>query len=251
MRLKKNGYKAVVDTVYVSDKGKRRFHYLLMPEPVKVTITTNVPAAQLTVDGRSERITGQRKVLFLTPGMHVVSVSKKGFTRSEQSVNLRANQAQNIAFNLLPLKGKIAVLVLPWGNIYLDGQLKKRETNIREYFVLPAGKHTLKITHPTFGECREIIEVQPDTTLSFVYNFKVPQPVRVLAFDETNRPQYAQILVDGKAMNQYTPGIVKLSLGKHQVFVRKKGFTVIGQPKSVMVLPDKALVLKFRLRKNP
>ncbi len=250
VKLKKQGFHTLKDTVYVSDKGKHHFEYLLIPKPVEVTVTVNVPSAQLIVDGRKTSISGKQKRLSLKPGMHVVAVIKKGFVKREKTIHLQANVPQNISFNLLPLKGQIAVLVLPWGDIYLDGQLKKRESNIRERFVLPAGKHILKVTHPVFGECTQTIEVRPDTTLSYVFNFKKLQTLRVLAFDETGHPQYARIIVDGKAIDQYTPGMIKLSLGSHEISVYKEGFTVVGQAQKVMVVPDKARVIKFQLRKN-
>lgn len=250
VRLKKSGFQALTDTIFVTAKGKHHFNYVLLPKPVKLTITANVNSVRLTVDDRNIRLPGKSKTLALSPGVHAVSVAKAGFSPKEKTVTLKVNSPQRLFFNLVPLKSKLQILVLPWGNIYIDSQLKKQESNIRETFVLPVGKHTIKITHPVFGQCEQTVDLKPDSTLSLVYNFKKAEAIRILAFDSANKPQYAQIMVDGKLVDQYTPGIVKLTIGQHQISVRKDGFTVVGGNRNLMILPGKSLILKFLLRKE-
>ena len=250
VRLKKSGFQTLIDTVFVTAKGKHHFNYILLPKPVKLTVTTNVNSPHVTVDGNNIRFTGKNKTLALPPGLHVVSVNKAGFASQQKSVTLKANAPQRLSFNLVPRKSKLQILVLPWGNIYVDGQLKKKESNIRETFVLPVGKHSIKVTHPVLGQCEQTVNLKPDSTLSLIYNFKKPETIRILAFDTSAKPQYAQIIVDGKPVDQYTPGVVKLTIGRHQISVHKEGFTVVDGNREVMVLPDKNLILKFRLRKN-
>ncbi len=250
VRLQKSGFQTLIDTVFVTAKGKHHFNYVLLPKPVKLTITTNVNSAHLLVDGQKFRLSGKSKTLTLLPGLHVVSVNEAGYASQQKSIKLKVNTPRRLSFNLIPLKSKLQILVLPWGNIYIDGQLKKKESNIRETFVLPVGKHSIKVTHPVLGQCEQTVNLKPDTTLSLIYNFKKPEPIRILAFDTSAKPQYAQIIVDGKPVDQYTPGVVKLTIGRHQISVHKEGFTVVDGDREVMVLPDKNLILKFKLRKN-
>ena len=240
------GYATQVDTIFVTAKSKHRFHYLLIPKPVKLVVRTNISGAQLTVDGKPSQLMGKNKSLALKPGLHVLAVTKPGYTTQEKTVTLKPNVPKSVTFHLQPLKTKLKILVLPYGNIYIDGKLLKRETNIRETFILPVGKHTLKITHPVFGTCVQSVALKPDSTTSLVFDFKKPEAVRVLAFDESGKPQYAQIIVDGKPFNQYTPGLVKLTIGKHQISVRKEGFAVAEGNSEIMVLPNTQPILKFK-----
>ncbi len=250
VKIAKTGYQSQTDTIFVTTKSKHRFNYLLLPEPVTLTVRTNIANSQLKVDGHSYKITGKSKSLPLKPGSHALFVQKHGFSSAQKIITLKANTPMTVTFNLKPLKSKLNVLVLPWGNISIDGKLRKRESNIRETFVLPVGRHKLKVEHPDYGICTQVVNLTPDSVTSLVFDFNKPVPVRVVAFDQSGNPQYAQILVDGKATDQYTPGLIKLSIGRHQISVRKKGFLVENNAQIIMVLPNKNPLLKFKLFKE-
>jgi hypothetical protein len=61
---------------------------------------------------------------------------------------------------------ELRVTVVPWGSIYIDGQLVVRETDVRQTFTLPPGPHTIAAEHPTLGRTEATIDLIPGSTRS-------------------------------------------------------------------------------------
>ncbi len=247
--LNKAGYFPLRDTVLALVQGKHRFSYVLKPEPVRVNLRVKNTPAVLFVDGAKKGIVRGASTSFtLAPGPHLIKLEKDGYHSLEKSVNVQVNTPLTLNFTLQPLKATLHVLVLPWGNIYIDGKLRRSETNVRESFELSAGPHRIKVTHPKHGYCQETIRLKPDGQLSLVYDFNKPVAVKVLAFDEQGHAQYARIVVDDQVSDQYTPGMVNVPLGEHRISVQKQGFIVKNGVKEVMVTPSFVGPIKFILK---
>lgn len=56
---------------------------------------------------------------------------------------------------------ELTVSVVPWGSIYVDGQLVARETDVRQTFTLPPGRHTVAAEHPTLGRTETTVDLRP------------------------------------------------------------------------------------------
>jgi hypothetical protein len=56
---------------------------------------------------------------------------------------------------------ELVVSVVPWGSIYVDGQLVARETDVRQTFTLPPGRHTIAAEHPTLGRTETTVDLRP------------------------------------------------------------------------------------------
>ncbi len=247
--LNKAGYYPLRDTVLALAQGKHRFSYVLKPKPVRVDLRVKNAPAVLFVDGVKKGVVrGASTSITLAPGPHLIKLGKEGYHSLEKSVNVQVNTPMTLNFTLQPLQATLHVLVLPWGNIYIDGELQKSETNIRESFKLNAGSHRIKVTHPKHGYCEETIRLKPDEALNLVYDFNKPVDVKVLAFDTQGRAQYARIVVDDRLTDQYTPGMVAVPLGKHRISVQKQGFMVENGAKELMITPSFSRPIKFILK---
>ncbi len=247
--LNKAGYYSLRDTVLALVQGKHRFSYVLKPKPVRVNLRVKNAPAVLFVDGVKKGVVrGASTSITLAPGPHLIKLEKEGYHSLEKSVNVQVNTPLTLNFTLQPLKATLHVLVLPWGNIYIDGALQRSETNIRESFQLNAGSHRIKVTHPKHGYCEETIRLKPNGELNLVYDFNKSVGVKVLAFDAQGRAQYARIVVDDRVSDQYTPGMVNVPLGKHRISVQKQGFIVENGAKEVMITPSFSGPIKFILK---
>ncbi len=55
--------------------------------------------------------------------------------------------------------GAVTVLVRPWGSIYIDGTLHRRDSDVRYTTTLPAGSYRIRAVHPTLGAREEVVQV--------------------------------------------------------------------------------------------
>ncbi|NOX89757.1 MAG: PEGA domain-containing protein [Calditrichaeota bacterium] len=253
LRIEKEGYLPALDTLLVSERGKRTFNFVLIPRPVPVIVTSKPSSVSVYVDGRKKGVTEKSKLrLALSQGKHVLRFTKSGYKEKEQTIRVEPGKPQNLSVVLEPLTGFLEIHVLPWGNIFIDGELKKKETDVKERFELQAGAHRVKIQNPAFTELEQSVTVAADKTTRLVFDFNKTAEVRVLAFDKQNNAQYARIWVDNKPTERYTPGAVYLTLGKHLLTVEKEGYKVVGGAKTIMVLPSaKISPVKFYLEQIP
>jgi len=183
----------------------------------------------------------------LQPGTHRLMFSKNNFQPITQNVKLKPAEQRHLKLNFKTAYGHLELHVLPWANIFIDGQLIKRETNLKNRFKLSAGAHKLRIENPAFTVIEQTVTIKPQQTLRLSYNFNRKIETRVLAFDRQNKPLFARIFVDGKDTGQYTPKSIFLSPGRHSISVQKENSRSSAQ-QTVMILPERLNTVKFNLK---
>ena len=77
--------------------------------------------------------------------------------------------------------GLLKVLVKPWGSIYIDGELRQRETDLP--YAAPLTPDTYRVTavHPTLGTWERTVYVAPGEEASVVVDFNAPDASSVVA----------------------------------------------------------------------
>ncbi len=245
IRLEKEGYQSVQKQIQISASAANDHFFTLLPLKAKVTLTSNVFPLKVKIDDKKElTIQNAKQSLTLGAGKHLLHFSHVNYQPQQKTVFLKPGQNLQIQVKLQPQMGTLEVHVLPWGNIYIDGKLQKRETNIKERFRLPAGRHLVKIANPAFPQIEQEVTVTSNQTTSYTYNLNQKGEVRVLAFDGQNNARFVEIFVDGKSSGQYTPGSIFLPPGKHAISVGARN----AVEKSVMVLPGQTQTVKFVLK---
>ena len=63
-----------------------------------------------------------------------------------------------------PATGTLAVVVRPWGTIFVDGATLARETDVQHSTTLPVGEHRIRAMHPTLGSREVTVTVRPGAT---------------------------------------------------------------------------------------
>lgn len=171
----------------------------------------------------------------LSVGSHQLEISKAGYSKYSETIDIKQNQTTKITATLKELIGKLSVRVKPWGSIYIDNQIQKANTDIKFEKALPEKKYKLKIVHPTFGEWVKEITIKGGQEENIVVDFTKTITVQVNALDVENKPITAAIVVDNQPTNFSTPENIKVRPGIHTFIVQKKGFIATEDRKEILI----------------
>ena len=106
---------------------------------------------------------------------HVVTASLDGREPREMAVDVIAGRDQTIRLSLAAAAGPgtLQVLAQPWGTIYIDGVLHKRNTDVMYRTELPSGTHEVRIEHPTFGTRTRQVTIEAGQSVREVFDLTV------------------------------------------------------------------------------
>jgi serine/threonine-protein kinase len=66
--------------------------------------------------------------------------------------------------------GKLMVTCYPWAELYIDDRLTET-LPLNNPIELKSGQHKIKLVHPNFPAVEKIIDIQPNSTFNFDFNF--------------------------------------------------------------------------------
>lgn len=134
-------------------------------------IASEPAGATVWLDGRTVGETPLR-VVDVPVGAHTVVLRRGGYEPRERKVAVRSGAGvQTVSEQLAPQQGTLSVLVQPWGHVYVDGALRKREADARYAVKLPAGAHRVTVVHPELGTWEKTVRIEPYRTNSVAVNF--------------------------------------------------------------------------------
>ncbi len=251
LRVSKAGFKELTRQITVPERQNWNLNLRLEPQEALVTIQSRQWPFEVQIDNRKpQKIDRNTSALRIPPGQRRLLFLKPNFESVEKKLQLQPGEKRTLEVAFTPLYGTLEIHVLPWGNIYIDDQLLKAETNIKNKIRLTAGKHLLRIENPAFSIIEKTVVIEPEKTIRLSYDFNRKVETRVLAFDVNNQPLFVQIAVDGNLTDQYTPAAIRLSPGFHRISVSKQGYKLVDGPKEVMIVPEEKKTLKFTLEKE-
>ncbi|MCK6560925.1 serine/threonine protein kinase [candidate division KSB1 bacterium] len=232
----------------------RRFVLERNPLPSETTpaagtlaIKSDPAGAAILLNGRAFGVTPQTAVI--AAGRHEIILRLPGYKDDTTFVTIFSGQTSE-AFGRLQLQtGTLSVLVKPFGTIYLNGALERQESTLRFTKTLAAGVHRLTAVHPTLGRWEKNVTIAPDEEVSLEIDFNRQATLRVTAFDQSNNPVYASIIVDGNDLNQKAPKQLMLHIGLHTIAVRQEGYRMVGPAKTILLEGNVNEPLRFTLQK--
>ncbi|GAB5533887.1 MAG: hypothetical protein Rubg2KO_01360 [Rubricoccaceae bacterium] len=106
---------------------------------------------------------------------YVLTASLDGREPGEMTVDVIAGQDQTIRLSLAEVAGPgtLQILAQPWGTIYIDGVLHKRNTDVMYRTELPSGTHEIRVEHPTFGTRTRQVTIHPGQSAREVFDLTV------------------------------------------------------------------------------
>ena len=134
-------------------------------------IVTAPAGATVTVDGRR---VGRTPIVVgdLVAGTHQIEATMPGFDPSGRTVEVEPGRQTDAVLNLRAQTGAVEVLVRPWGTVAIDGVVRERETDVIFRTQLPVGRHTVRVSHPTFGVAEREVEVGRNVVYRLVFDLE-------------------------------------------------------------------------------
>jgi len=231
-----------------------------VPAPVPVVIPgqalidSSPQGAQFQVDGKSDPSwVTPFTVASLSPGKHVITVSKPGYSSEVRSIDVAANSKSTLALHLAPINALMVVNSAPPGaEVVLDGKATGRLTPAQ--FAVEKGSHTVLLRKQGYLEETVTADLGPGQ------NFQYSPALRALGNAEDIRtvgkfnklfgrggdstagmgsisihtqPKGAQISINQRMLDKLSPLDVMLGPGNYVVDVTLTGFKPIHKVVSV------------------
>jgi len=232
----------------------------VVPAPVPVMIPgqalvdSSPQGAQFQVDGKSDPSwVTPFTVASLSPGKHVITVSKPGYSSEVRSIDVAANSKSTLALHLAPVNALMVVSSAPPGaEVVLDGKSTGRLTPAQ--FAVEKGSHTVLLRKQGYLEETVTADLGPGQ------NFQYSPALRALGNAEDIRtvgkfnklfgrggdstagmgaisihtqPKGAQIAINQRVLDKLSPVDVMLGPGNYIVDVTLTGFKPIHKVVSV------------------
>jgi len=128
----------------------------------EVTVKTSLVCCAVSLDGKPRGATNQDGLLNLgklTPGRHVIIVTKAGYEKQEREIELAANQSQFADIALTPLPVSLAISVnVPGARIEVNGQ---SYTDAVADVQLPPGTYPVKVSKSGYETSLVNVELLP------------------------------------------------------------------------------------------
>lgn len=143
------------------------------PEPVvskgSMTISSTPSGATVSVNGRVAGVT-PLDMVDLDPGDHEVRFSMNGYADKTSVVTVRPGEQSSISASMDVASGTLVILAKPYGSIFIDGVLVKRDLDVEFETTLPQGPHVIVVSHRVLGSLTHNVVVGP-TPKSIVFDF--------------------------------------------------------------------------------
>jgi hypothetical protein len=221
--------------------------------PGQALIDSSPQGAQFLVDGKSDPSwVTPFTVAGLSPGSHVISVSKSGYTSEIRSIDVAAGGKSSLALHLAPINALVVVGSTPPGaQVVLDGKPTGRVTPAQ--FAVEKGSHTILLRKQGY------LEETVTADLGAAQNFQYSPALRALGNAEEIRtvgkfklfgrggdsaagmgsisihtqPKGAQIAINQRVLDKLSPVDLMLGPGNYIVDVTLTGFKPIHKVVSV------------------
>ena len=97
---------------------------------------------------------------------------KEKLKRYRSTVHVQPSETRYVHGQMERSQGGVAVLVQPWGTIYIDGDLHALNTDVIYETALPTGHHVIRASHPTFGTREVPVHVTAGETARVVIDMR-------------------------------------------------------------------------------
>ncbi len=132
---------------------------------------TSQPSGASVFLGQEQLGVTPLRVSDVPAGPQQVTLRLDGYEVFTASVTVQPQQDNTFNGQLRQRLGTLKILAIPWGSIYIDGELRKRETNIWYTAQLPPGVYRVRVEHPALGKWENRVSVVADKEEEVVVDF--------------------------------------------------------------------------------
>jgi hypothetical protein len=130
-----------------------------------------LPWAEVYIDGEKFETTPLTRPIKLAEGEYTLKLVHPDFPIYTRIVDIKAEQVTNIRFSLDKLMGFLNCKVNPWGNIFVNGELKG-QTPIQGLIKIVPGSVRISIKNPNYKDIDTVFFIRANDTLKLKFNFK-------------------------------------------------------------------------------
>jgi serine/threonine-protein kinase len=155
-------------TPRVPPRSKPKETLPVAPKTALAQLELILPAgAVVKIDG--QQINSLEQPLKLAPGKYTLSVTKAGFEKYEEVLELKANQLIRREVKLKQIFGYLSVNATPWAKVYIDN--KYVGFTPLAALKLPVGEHLLTLTNPNYPDKHQKVYIKEGQSFSIEVNF--------------------------------------------------------------------------------
>lgn len=126
-----------------------------------MSISSAPSGAEVRVDGETVGVTPLR-LDRVRVGERTVTLHLENHRTASSTVDIRPRQPMSVHETLTPEAGEVTIRVKPWGTIFIDGELHRRDLDVEYVTRLSAGTHRITVFHPAFQEREQVVDVKPN-----------------------------------------------------------------------------------------
>ncbi len=243
LTLRSDGYETYTETLNIPEAREVSVSASLKAFG-GVHITSDPPGADVLLNG--ERVgTTPFDNRELAAGTYDLTLRKEGYQEYSAGISIDPGETRELTRTLPEIKSLLAVLVRPWGSIYINGEKKAEDTGVRYETELPAGIHRVRVEHPRIGIWERDVEVREESPKEIEVDFN-----RQVNLVITSDPVNCEIYINGEPTGEYTPRQIQLPVGKHTIEVKRDEYVLDGDPVTINIEEDMEDRIHFELRQE-
>jgi len=241
LKVTTDGYSDYERTLSVNERSNLDITATLSKPEItsgRLAINSRPSGARIYLNNRRSNQTTPHTYSEMEAGRYRISLRLNGYASYDTTVSIRSGDLTTFRANLRQSTGNLKISVVPFGSIYIDGQLVKKDAFVYSNS-LSSGKHRIKVVHKTYGEWEKEVSVQAGSNREVQFNFNQEFSVAI-----ASKPPYSKIIVDGQIYKDsdknavLTPWTIKIRPGKHTFSVQRDGYTVVDGNKEVQIDQD-------------
>ncbi|MGH7496097.1 MAG: protein kinase domain-containing protein [bacterium] len=215
----------------------------------EVRIDSKPSGAAIVFDGKLRGKTPQT-ITNVAVGEHGIVLKKTDYREASLSITIAGGESENIDATLVPLKGRLRVLVKPSGAVYIEGVQERPNVSVPYETSLPVGSYRIKAVGPEHDFLEKTISIQADRLQEWTVDFSKMVTLIVTAFNSAGQRVLGEVFVDGKHVGQ-TLQELRVRVGEHKIEVRREGYRLAGDPQNLTLEEniEQPVRMRFTLQK--
>ncbi len=197
------------------------------PRVALLRIESSPPGATVYLERKDLGGRGETPLLIaVPPGKHRVLVEARGYRPDVSTVEASRGRATDVKSDLTLIVGRLRVESRPRAVVYVDRAAgtaaPPASRTTPATLTLPPGRHTVELEAPGYRVVRSDVVIRADAETKLDLSLEeraAPSGTVVLASDTTG----ALVIVNGVERG-FTPAVLNLSVGGHDIEVRGDGF---------------------------